>query len=490
MKRFLLSTLAAVLFTASAWAGTPHEFISAAKPQPQITEIVPTGFWDSGRKAWVERNSKRITVTLDGTASRKAVAVLLQKAIEAEASGADTDPNDADGVTGTWDHGGLEFGEFGEIDATVDYSDPNAPVLTLTSASITIDNRSTNEIPFAVTTGDDDPNAATGTPTNTQEATGPLHFDDDDNWIDTSGTTGVPDPNDTLVWSVSSGSVYFGLENSDLNQRIDTRNLQGNIGLRAINSWQSTRPFREDRTQYLVVEPNGGGTVEHNIGGRGPQQPTGYRKFNFGSEDPTLIVCNVHDSASATSDGAAVQIVGGKDIELNVYKGSISTGALASHTAPTRLIRLQTFHVSNINSDADVVIESRTTFVDNAQNVNLNGGKTRLDVDCDGSLNEISIFGGTLTVMPTSRLNDLFCFGGTVDYRGTQIADAEVHRNATLDLSKCEETGLSGNLSLYPGYILKDPKLLIKSNIRWPGGNPTDGTWEVRRDFEVDITPL
>lgn len=488
MKRFLLLALC-LLAVSSPAAAIEREFTGAALDKPQITTISPTGSWDSGKTAWIERNNKRITVTLDSTASRKAVVVLLQQAIEATGPGSDTDPNDADGVTGSWDQGGLDFGEFGEVDATADYTDPNAPVLTLTSAELTVDNKTTTGIPFTVTTGDDDPNAAIGTPTNTQEASGRHHFDDGDNWKDPNGRVGVPDPNDTLVFAAGSGSIYFGLNNSNKNQRLDMRDdWQGSIGLKSRNAWQSSRTFAEDREQFILIEPTTGANITHNIGGRGVQSPKGHRKIDFGTADPTLIVCHIHNSASSSSDGQAIQIVGGLDVELNVYKGSVSVGASPQEN-PTRLIRLQTFHVSNAATDVDMIAAAKTTFVNNTGNVNIRGGKVRLDANCNGSANEASVHDGVLTVMPTVEINDLFVYGGKVDYRGINVVDIEVHQDGKFDASKCEESG-QGIVSLFPGFEFIDPKAIFIDDLKFPGGRPGDGKWEVRRDIQIDITPL
>lgn len=482
MKRLFLIAICWSLFILPTWA-VNREWTGAAQDKPQITTLSPTGSWATGNTAWVQRNNKRITVTMDATASRKAAVVLLQKAIEASGPGSDTDPNDADGVTGTWDHGGLEYGEFGEIDATADYTDPNAPVLTLTSASLTIDNTTCNGVPFVVTAGDT-ASGSIGTPTNTQEATGRFHFDAAANWKDPNGNTGAPQDDDTCIF-VNGGSVYFGMNDNGALEDLNVKRLnsyQSTIGLPFTNSWQSSRLFVEDRRRLLHLPPtNSTGTHTIQIGEQNSTvEPKGATRIDLGSVAGSIQTVLIYDAPTANG---SIEVAGGNSgsVVLNVYSGNVTTGQepLANTTTLTQVkngmgddgktAKLTIGQFAALDASAQVIVYEGEFYLASAS-----------------STTNITQHGGTIhTQASVTTLATVNLYGGTFDHDAQTITTLNIFDGGTFDASSDDFCTLQ-NVTLHKGGGFKDPKGItsLTNGIDFSGTNPKDPqtTFEYRDD--------
>ncbi len=493
MKPKLLHAILALSLLTQPLSAVDVLRTSAAQDQPQITTISPTGAWATGNTAWIERNNKRLTVTMDSTASRKAAVVLLQKAIEASAAGSDTDPNDADGVTGTWDHGGLEYGEYYEIDAAADYSDPNAPVLTLTSATMTIDNTQTNGIPFVVTAGDT-ATGSIGTPTNTQAAGGRFHFGGANNWVDPNGTARIPLEDETAVLADSSQSIYFGLgaipNDLDFNKK---NSFKGNVGLTKINTWTSSKPFVEDRTTKITATRNDATSLTYTLGElNSPMPAEGH--FYLSLTNATFSTVRVYDAPKLSSTtGYAIQLSGGEDVRLEVFRGSVSAGTDVSEPV-VELGSLITAYQTDALEDVQVLIGENTKTDGSGSSATQGGGTVNFFPNGDGgTFDSYEVTAGVMNYQCLENVTEITVHDGAkmffIGGLGT-ISTVDVLSGGYLD---CRNTVFTANVNKVirrRGSEIWDPDNRLNPTTGWnfpdtyPGDPANKGKLPIQQNWD------
>lgn len=431
-------------------------WIGNAQAVKQVTTIAVSGTWATSDTATLTINDKNVTVTVGTDVSTSNIADILARAV----NGDDDTPNLLNDESRNVN--GQEVPEFTEVVAS-----NSGATLTLTSAVA--------GVPFTVTASESTAGSgALGTPTEATAATGPNFFDNGDNWEGGS----APSLGDTILFDHPSASVYYALGNTtaELNL-IRTKGYTGSIGLPRVNA----NGYSEYRTRFLSLPPTATtGAPTHEIGMTGTATATGYTYLDFGTNDPTTITVLIGDTQAATSDGAAVQIVGGIDLILEVLKGSVSVGEHSAENATT-IKRVRQSYLSTQATDVSLFIGRYASFDGSAQSVRVDGGTLTCEADCAGANNEVRIYAGTFLAQPSSTFNDVYIYGGTFQMRGTQFATVSVFGGGTLDLSRVTGSlGITNPVELYHGFTVLDPNNVYGDIYNFNGCTPADGTFTVR----------
>lgn len=460
----LFYTILTLLCLATPLYAQDVTFTGAAQEKPQITDVDITGTWADGDTAFIERNNKRVTVTLDSTAAAGAPASLLIQAMAATGPGEDTDTG-GDGFTGTWDHGGQEYGEFQEVITTLG-TDSND--LILTTASIQVDDIATNGVPFTVTVGETSSAGVMGAPSNSQEAGGAHHWDDDDNWLDPNGDVGVPLEGEDPILADSSKSIYFGLDN--LNGDLNITKLQsytGNVGLKPVNTWSST-PFTEDRPtklQHVKASVNAPNIYIGEIGSPLPALGWFYLRMSAATDSNIFI----YDAPKVHSfNGFSVQLHGGGGCEIIITRGSLSLGE-----DPTEAVLLfKGMHIGYQTTQAtDVNIRAGDKVQSAGGTVVQQGGQVDWNISGVGSnITSWDLQSGTMHSHEGVTITTFKVHDGGILYHHAGVGtlnNITVLSGGTLDARRATIPSIANTIFVHKGAIIYDPSDMLKPSGDW-----------------------
>ena len=354
--------------------------------------------------------------------------------------------HDANAFTGdfTANVGGQELAEFRDFEATV------------SGSTVTVKSK-TPGVDFTISV------AKTGSLTVTHNAevvapTGKQYFDNADNF---EGGV-LPSATDVIELDKESPAISRGLNNTTLDLAIDVLpGYQGSgIGLDAVNTGNGTA-YPEYRTnRYLKLPATAStGSQEHRI-----NSASGKYRLDLGTNTPLDVRLEVLNAAAreAVSGESAVQIVGGQALQLIAHAGSVSIGEDSGESA-TGMEQVITY------GPASVTVGTNATFDNVADTVRLNGGRLEIYPHISGASNEIRVYSSTLVIEPDSQFNDLFQYGGLVDFRGDDITTLHGY-GGTFDASKCRLLITTNNpVRLFSGYTFIDPNNRIIEEFEFIG---------------------
>jgi len=450
--RALFTTLLFLLMAAQSYADI-HRWIGAAQDTKTIQDITIAGTWADTNTASITCNNKKVMVTLGPLAvATTDVATALANAINA--TGIENLNSDETRYNGT---GGYAYGEFKDTVATVSGS-----VITLTSAKAGID--------FVVTVA----KTGSGTitlETKTQTATGKNWWNNVDNWVSTGG--GIPSDDDDVLFDHGSIDVLYGSNTAtDLIVKV-TNDYQGEWGLSATNQTWTANPYSEYRDLKLDLPttfPAGGYTIT--IGDLNSTIPPVFRlRFDLGTIDGAVQIVQINDApAFSTSQGAAIEIAGGKNLLLKVENGSVILGPIATENIPTLV---QTI----VRGDkAHVTITDNCVLHSGMSPIYVYGGELRYNPGA-GFATDFVISGGTSYITCTDAWDDLTLKGGTV-YATRGGADLEVYGGGKFIIPDGISITIT-NTTLYRGFYYEDNSGLTfpTNGFITPGCQLSDGTF-------------
>ena len=462
MSAIIWLALTATLLAANVrWTG-------GANDVAQVTTSTITGTWATADEAVAEINNKQVVLTLGTDVATTDVAAELAASINAAARTGGEVGTTADE---TRNIGGQEIGEFVDVIASASGS-----VLTVKSRVAGTPFTAT----FSETTAGSGAMGAAATPT---AATGNNFFNNADNW---EGGV-LPSATDTLVFDSGTNSVIYGLANATLDYVLERNDgYGGSIGLAKINATHSGKSYDEYRQRFLDLPITATtGSVAHSIGGRSSAPPQGLTYIDLGTNDPAAISVFVYDTAVSATDGAPVQLVGGVDIVLTIYKGNVDVGTNLGETT-TSIATATTFDNGTPTTDVNLRIGTNASFLNGTAPILQYNGTINLEADCAGSNNKIEVHGGTLNVAQSSTLNDLSVYGGTVDFRGDGIATLAEY-GGIFDASRCASATLGMPILLYNGFTHLDPANVLGQSIEFQGCSISDGTLVLRKNLSFTI---
>lgn len=151
--------------------------------------------------------------------------------------------------------------------------------------------------PFTITvTGDGTVSTGTGAITSIVSPTSQYHGDQADNY---SGNA-VPVDSDTLVFDNGSVDLRWGLSlGCQLNGLTKAKSYSGNVGLAAVNTDSSSKPYHDYRTRYLTTDDNSGSCVASLETGDGPG--SGRFMWDFGAGQTAVTVFGKGTRAEAAA---------------------------------------------------------------------------------------------------------------------------------------------------------------------------------------------
>lgn len=410
------------------WIGNAHA-------TRQISTITVGGTWVATETATLTINSKDLVLTVGSTGTSTAnVATSLQEMWMASSR------LDGTGTTNsTSNAGGQEFGEFGEVTASVSGS-----VVTLIG--------NTPGKPFTVSVAETSTSGTLSLAT-PQAATGPHHWNNADNW----DTGSVPVDDDTVVFRDTDVDCLYGLPDAtDLECTIhvymsyqpSNRGWGHNarVGLPRVNEDDPRRPYNEYRQRYVRLDDGGSGTdIAHRfgIGSAG----AGFSLFN-------LKHITVKCSPIVYGTGAP-QVPGTKslnicctanDSTLNILGGSVDFSSQDSGTSAFRTVKQTAGDSRGIQA-----IHTASSVL------NLLGG-TAL-VGGTGAIVTVTVRGGSLTLQDqTGTITTLQLYGGVCVYASTAtVTTLVVDRGATFD-ARTDAGGFTlTTTTIYGGGRFLDP---------------------------------
>lgn len=449
-----MRTLAAYLLLISTALAANVVWEPKAPDVAQRTTIDLGGTWAAGETVTPTINNKDVIVTGGSTADTpEEYAAYLVEAITRNEHDDDNTQLDY-----TINKGGYEFGEFRDVTARID---PDDSTIVWVESAVA-------GIPFTMTVTE---TSASGTVTVTSDgtgdsvqATGKHFFNNGENWSIAS----VPSTDDTIYLRNSSISILFGLDNTaeDLTC-IVSPTFTGSVGLPVTNTNSSGNPYTEYRQRFLdlpLTATSGNLDMVVNLS-------TGHFYVDFGTNDPSSLEVVIESAPTQGPDGASVQIVGGNDLDLVLYEGRASVGEHigenASNLVAARLLGAGTLEIG-----------SNSTFDDVANTLDINGtGKIVLDADITSSSQEIYVRNGTLMADAGVDLEDVYQYGGTLDFRGTSIENLYGYGgvfNATNN-PNVSGTAINNPIESFRGFKFVDPRnVFLGVGIDCNGCRPED----------------
>ena len=275
--------------------------------------------------------------------------------------------------------------------------------------------------------------------TTVSTATGPNFWDNPNNWLDSTGATGLPVSGDHVYVQDSAISILYGLNQSavtlaDLN--IDS-SFTGEIGLRHINPKTG---FVEFNPEYLSI---GATLIEL---GRGDGSGTKLCKINTGSAQTTFRI----DNTGTATDANPVVIWKGTHASNAIYlaKGYFGAAIYAGEVATISV--LDSTLKTNKTSDCKFLLGDGVTL----GTLNKVGGSGKMY--CTGTT--IINRDGDLDITQRSALtiSQLTIDAGIVTYQGIgTITEADV--SGVLDMRQDSRPRTIGQLNCYAGGEFHDP---------------------------------
>lgn len=315
----------------------------------QVDTATVSGTWTAGDEAYLEINGSRLVVTIGAATTVADVAEAVTAAINA------TSKTDSVVGTETRNFGGQELPELSEVTAS-------------NTATEVVLEGNTAGVPFTATWPAPS-TASSGTISGaaTTAATGPNHFDNEDNW----STGAVPVTGDEIVFQDSAVDCLYGLEQFSVTNctlQFDS-SFTGRLGL----SPKNPNNYDEYRTRHLQVIPT---TAARGLvvgGGPGNGSP----RLNI---DPstTAIQAVINFTSTAESGAkAAVDLINMAGATIAVRQGSVSLAAMASNEASVATLEMT--YNTQVATDALVYVGTKGR----VDNINKTGGELRF-VNTDG----------------------------------------------------------------------------------------------------------
>lgn len=405
------------------------------------TVTVSGGPWTTGDTATLTCNLQTVTVTVGTSLADADVAAAMAAAVNAASATAGIVADE------TRNRGGQELGEFRDIVAS-----SSAAVLTLTSA--------TAGVPYTVTASDTGAAGVFTTVVSVTSATGKNHFDEATNW-----STGlVPATTEDVILQDSSVDILYGLDNTVTPLNLKRKNsYTGNIGLPVWNTTHSGYTYKEYRQRYLDLPMAAPDSAAHRIGETSVATTTsGYTRIDLGTVAGTALNVSVRDAqAWSSSNGYAVDIVGGQNIILSVYRGSVILGNDLAENA-SELKSLITFSKTVPATDAVILVGENVTWDAAPAACTFYGGLATLRMPAVAALDIIQYAGSTLEIDATSTYDDHTVYGGTVTAIDMDCGDVVLHDGAILNCKRAADCNPT-NLTVYRGATIYDPLGVLNS---------------------------
>jgi len=420
----------------------------------QVDTATVSGTWTAGDEAYLEINGSRLVVTIGAATTVADVAEAVTAAINA------TSKTDSLVGTETRNFGGQELPELTEITAS-------------NTATEVVLEGNTAGMPFT-TTWPTPSTASTGdiSATTTTAATGPNHFDNDDNW----STGAVPVAADQIVFQDSAIDCLYGLSQYSVTNctiQIDS-SFTGRIGLAPRNA----NNYDEYRQRHLAIIPT---TAARGIvigGGPGNGSP----RINL---DPstTAVQAVINFTASAESGTkAAVDLVNMAGATVAIRQGSLSLAATASNSASVATLEMT--YNTQVATDALVYVGTKGRI----DNINKSGGELRFVNTDGGTVASCVSRAGVVEFHGNIGVTFLDVQGGQVIWKSTgTLASPKVGGAGVLDFSQdADAKTVTNPIERYSNNSrIVDPNKVV-TNLRIDNNEVSDMTnLELGTDFRI-----
>lgn len=297
----------------------------------QVTTISVDDTWATGDTAVLTINGKDLTLTVGTTSTTAQIALDIIDMV----NGDDANGDETRSTTGNL------IPEFDEITA----SNVTASTVTLTA--------DTKGVPFTITASETTAGDGTlGTPTNSTAATGPNHYDDADNWSDST----LPVDADDVVVDAGDTDILYGLDQNAVTPasfKVMQR-YSGNIGL----PYENANGYTEYRDRYLKVGNSGDATNITVTIGLGSGNGSGRMNIDFGTGQYTATIFNTGNSR--VTGTTALQLLGSHATNtVTIHGGDVGMAINGGETANIDTI---TMHGGALRCGAGVTVEDISVY--------------------------------------------------------------------------------------------------------------------------------
>lgn len=354
-------------------------------------------------------NGKALTVTIGADTSTTQVAQAIKDAWNAS-SRLDSENGATDATS---NFGGQEFGEFAEVEASIDPDAASVVVLTARKAGV----------PFTVAATEATAGSGTATGASAQAATGPWHWNNGANW---SGGS-VPANDDILEFRDQSGDnvgFKYGLPNGSLEVTIrHWMSYTGQIGLPPINRDNGSKPYNEYRQRFVRLDDAGTGTnIAHRfgLGKDGTGSPLINLKHSTLKCSPKVFNTGVSQiqgvkalNICATANTSTLHILGQQSsVEWGTQDGSTSEWASVTQSAG------DSRGITGITSAGTITLQGGTMLLGGASDTGqilVRGGTLRIE-DQTTTITQLDIREpGIVEYVSTALIDGVSMSGGTFD---------------------------------------------------------------------------
>lgn len=354
-------------------------FLGGAQDFPQIETITVSGTWASTETATITVGEKKVVFTCGGSETTSTVAAGLQALAAAS-----------------------EAQEFREITWTV-----NSNVITGTSPS---------GVPVSISVADTAASGSIGT-TTTQAATGPNHWDNNDNW---SGGA-VPTTSDEVFIEDRNVKIRYGLPSALTLAKV--RHIAGEVGLPDRNS----SGYPEYRTKRASV------TCTDVQFGMQPGSGPALARWNLESSNAVVAVFGT----LARSDGATVDLLmNHSSSSVAVISGSVAVAPSLADTSTVGTIRVGNSGAMTIGAGVTLtnLYTSGNTLAQNAITTAYCDAGT-LTLSGSGTVGTLNVRDGTCVHKTSGTITQANVGPGNLDcshdLRARTITDLTLKKNGT-----------------------------------------------------------
>ena len=179
-----------------------------------------------------------------------------------------------------------------------------------------------------------------------------------------------------------------------------------------------------------------------------------------------------------------MQIVGGENLDIVAYGGSLEVGTASEENAP----EIEYLKLAGGSGNPSVIVGRKTTFVDVAGSINQYVGTLDLQANHSGSFNSLNQYAGKLTLHRDSDQQFVYIYGGTCDYRSAVADTIQVWGPAVFDATHCESSTIAQNIQLHAGATFKDPHQVINKILNLDGCTLDEVTLVLPVDKQITYT--
>lgn len=436
---------------------TTKRRIAQAAPRLWTRPFTVANTWAQNDTVTFTIDNIDVVITIGTLVTTAQVATTIKQAFNDETL-TDTAASVAPANLGTGLGGAQAIAQFRELVATVSGS-----VVTLTAV--------TTDKDITITVAENTAGSGTCTAGTEVTATGPRHFNDDDNWQ----ANGTPADSSDIVLDIGNVNLDQGLSTGIQPTSLSIPlSFTGNVGLPEVNVDAPSYPYHDYRTNKLTFN-NGVGTPGTCDLGKGKGAGSKLIRLDYGAGGCTW---NVFGSSRQRLDTAVpVILLAGTNTAniLNNFNGDVGLAFYAGEACNLATLN----HGSGSRTNAQTWCGAGAVLT--ACTIKIDGGSITFNSALCTTSGNIQLISGTATHLSgnigTGGSGLSIFDGGTwLQQAGGTINTLAIYSGGTFDKSQSGAAlTVTNAITMYPGSTLLDPFGSLAANTKFYFPEGTDG---------------